>query len=170
MLLAFVLALGIMAALALLLGAVLGWAAIRYKVDEDPLVDKIDAILPQTQCGQCGFPGCKPYATAIAGDEPISIAAHLAAKTASANWRICSAKNSNRSMLKTAKKSPSHWRWWMNPFASVAPCACRPVRWMPSSARPSTCIPWYPANAPAANCAWRRARWIALISCRWAKP
>ena len=30
------------------------------------LVDKIDAILPQTQCGQCGFPGCKPYATAIA--------------------------------------------------------------------------------------------------------
>ena len=30
------------------------------------LVDRIDAILPQTQCGQCGFPGCKPYATAIA--------------------------------------------------------------------------------------------------------
>ncbi len=30
------------------------------------LVDKIDAILPQTQCGLCGFHGCKPYATAIA--------------------------------------------------------------------------------------------------------
>ncbi len=29
-------------------------------------VDEIDAILPQTQCGLCGFPGCKPYATAIA--------------------------------------------------------------------------------------------------------
>ncbi|MBB5193698.1 electron transport complex protein RnfB [Silvimonas terrae] len=67
--LTFTLALAIMAILAILLGAVLGWAAIKYKVDEDPLVDKIDAILPQTQCGQCGFPGCKPYATAIANEE-----------------------------------------------------------------------------------------------------
>jgi len=31
-----------------------------------PLVEKIDAILPQTQCGQCSFPGCMPYAEAIA--------------------------------------------------------------------------------------------------------
>ncbi len=30
-----------------------------------PLIEKIDAILPQTQCGKCGFPGCKPYAEAI---------------------------------------------------------------------------------------------------------
>ncbi len=29
------------------------------------LIEKIDAILPQTQCGQCGFPGCRPYAIAI---------------------------------------------------------------------------------------------------------
>ncbi len=28
--------------------------------------DVIDALLPQTQCGQCGFPGCRPYAQAIA--------------------------------------------------------------------------------------------------------
>lgn len=54
-----------MAVLALILGAGLGFAAIRYKVISSPLVEKIDAILPQTQCGQCGFPGCKPYAEAI---------------------------------------------------------------------------------------------------------
>jgi Na+-translocating ferredoxin:NAD+ oxidoreductase subunit B len=30
------------------------------------LIAKIDAILPQTQCRQCGFSGCEPYATAIA--------------------------------------------------------------------------------------------------------
>ena len=30
------------------------------------LVDQIDAILPQTQCGKCSFPACKPYASAIA--------------------------------------------------------------------------------------------------------
>ena len=34
-----------------------------------PLVNRIDAILPQTQCGQCGYPGCKPYAEAIASGE-----------------------------------------------------------------------------------------------------
>ena len=30
------------------------------------LIEKINSILPQTQCGKCGFSGCKPYATAIA--------------------------------------------------------------------------------------------------------
>ncbi len=58
-----------MIGLALFLGLVLGYAAIKFKVTESPLVQKIDAILPQTQCGQCGFPGCKPYATAIAAGE-----------------------------------------------------------------------------------------------------
>lgn len=29
------------------------------------LVEKIDAVLPQMQCGKCGFPGCRPYAEAI---------------------------------------------------------------------------------------------------------
>jgi electron transport complex protein RnfB len=58
-----VVVLGILAAV---LGSLLGFAAVRYRVEGDPLVAKIDAILPQTQCGQCGFPGCRPYATAIA--------------------------------------------------------------------------------------------------------
>ena len=65
----FLIAIAVMAALALLLGAVLGAASVRFRVEGDPLVDKIDAVLPQTQCGQCGYPGCKPYATAIAGGE-----------------------------------------------------------------------------------------------------
>ena len=29
-------------------------------------IDDIDALLPQTQCGECGYPGCRPYATALA--------------------------------------------------------------------------------------------------------
>ena len=37
------------------------------------LADRIDAILPQTQCGQCGYAGCRPYAEAIArGEAPIN--------------------------------------------------------------------------------------------------
>ena len=62
-------ALIVMSLIALLLGSVLGFSAIKFKVEGNPLVDKIDAILPQTQCGQCGYPGCKPYATAIAAGE-----------------------------------------------------------------------------------------------------
>ena len=62
-------ALLVMTGIALVLGAVLGFASIKFKVEGDPLVKKIDAILPQTQCGQCGFPGCRPYATAIADGE-----------------------------------------------------------------------------------------------------
>lgn len=50
-------------------GLALGYSSIRFKVEGDPLVDKIDAILPQTQCGQCQFPGCRPYAEAIAKGE-----------------------------------------------------------------------------------------------------
>ena len=52
--------------LAALIGIILGISSIKFKVEGDPIIDKIDSILPQTQCGQCGFPGCKPYATAIA--------------------------------------------------------------------------------------------------------
>jgi len=57
------------AALSASFGLLLGYAAIRFKVEGDPLVDQIDAILPQTQCGQCGFAGCRPYAEAIAAGE-----------------------------------------------------------------------------------------------------
>lgn len=55
--------------LAAAIGAVLGLAAVRFKVEGDPLVEQIDKALPQTQCGQCGFPGCRPYATAISAGE-----------------------------------------------------------------------------------------------------
>lgn len=51
--------------LALICGAILGYAAKRFFVTGDPIVDRIDAILPQSQCAQCGYPGCKPYAQAV---------------------------------------------------------------------------------------------------------
>ena len=55
--------------LAALIGLLLGYAAIRFHVDSDPVVDQIDALLPQTQCGQCTYAGCRPYAEAIAAGE-----------------------------------------------------------------------------------------------------
>jgi electron transport complex protein RnfB len=50
-------------------GLLLAYSAIRFKVEGDPIVDKIDALLPQTQCGQCTYAGCRPYAEAIAKGE-----------------------------------------------------------------------------------------------------
>ena len=55
--------------MAVVFGGLLGFASIRFRVEGDPVVDKIDSLLPQTQCGQCGFGGCRPYAEAIARDE-----------------------------------------------------------------------------------------------------
>ena len=54
----------------LLLGSGLGVAARKFAVEDDnPLLGQIEALMPGSQCGQCGFPGCRPYATAIAGGE-----------------------------------------------------------------------------------------------------
>ena len=33
------------------------------------LIERLDRLLPQTQCGQCGFAGCRPYAEAMARGE-----------------------------------------------------------------------------------------------------
>lgn len=63
---ALLVAIAVLLALAALFGAVLGFAAERFRVEGDPVVARIDALLPQTQCGQCGHPGCRPYAQAVA--------------------------------------------------------------------------------------------------------
>mgnify|MGYP001817122321 CR=1 FL=1 len=64
------LAIGILSAL---FGLLLGYAAIRFRIEGDPVVDQVDALLPQTQCGQCGFAGCRPYAEAIAAGEYVHV-------------------------------------------------------------------------------------------------
>lgn len=38
-------------------------------IDRDALIERLDRILPQTQCGQCGYAGCRPYAAAMAAGE-----------------------------------------------------------------------------------------------------
>ena len=62
----------VLALLALSFGIILGYAAVKFHVQADPIVDQLDALLPQTQCGQCGYPGCKPYAEAITKGDKIN--------------------------------------------------------------------------------------------------
>jgi len=55
--------------LALAFAACLVFAAQRSTVDYESVARRIDAVLPQTQCRQCGYPGCAPYARAVARGE-----------------------------------------------------------------------------------------------------
>ena len=49
------------------------WIRGNVAKDEDSLVTTIDALLPQTQCAQCGYPGCRPYAQAVADGVQIDL-------------------------------------------------------------------------------------------------
>ena len=65
-------AVAILTVLALAFGVILGFASKKFKVEGNPIVDQVDTLLPQTQCGQCGYPGCRPYAEAIANGDKIN--------------------------------------------------------------------------------------------------
>lgn len=53
------------AALALIAGVGLSFASRRLHSDDGDLVEHVNDLLPQTQCAQCGFPGCRPFAAAV---------------------------------------------------------------------------------------------------------
>jgi electron transport complex protein RnfB len=64
----------IITAIALLAGLLLSAASRKLPGKPDKLIDEINAMLPQTQCAQCGFAGCRPYAAAIvAGEAAINL-------------------------------------------------------------------------------------------------
>ena len=121
-------ALLIMLGLALVLGIFLGYAALKFKVEGDPLIARIDAILPQTQCGQCGFPGCKPYATAIAeGRADINqcppggdAGARALAELVGVEYKPLNAEN--------GVEKPKAVAFIDEPYASVALCVFRLVQ------------------------------------------
>jgi len=69
MLTTVLIAIAVLVGLAVFFGMVLGYASVRFKVEGDPLTDQVDNLLPQTQCGQCSYAGCRPYAEAIAKGE-----------------------------------------------------------------------------------------------------
>lgn len=54
--------------IALIAGLLLGFASRRLPASREPLIDQVNDVLPQTQCAQCGYPGCRPYAAAIVQD------------------------------------------------------------------------------------------------------
>lgn len=64
-------------------------AATAGNAEEVSLTDRIDALLPQTQCRRCTFEGCRPYAEAIAqGTADINQCPPGGARTANALARL----------------------------------------------------------------------------------
>lgn len=65
------LAIGVLAFVGLLYGGILGLSKLWFDRSStvDDLVDHINNLLPQMQCAQCGYPGCRPYAEAVANGE-----------------------------------------------------------------------------------------------------
>jgi len=125
---AMMIAVGVMLALLLGIGLVLLVSARKWRPDEDSVVEQINQILPQTQCGQCDYPGCRPYAEAIAsGEADINQCPPGGEAGVKALADLLAARPS-RSMRRTAKPSRLWWRSSTKTAASAASSAYRPVR------------------------------------------
>ena len=55
----------LLAVIAAVIGFGLSWLSRQLPTDENSVVEEVNALLPQTQCGQCNYPGCRPYAEAV---------------------------------------------------------------------------------------------------------
>ena len=74
---------GLMLVIATIICAVLAVAHARLAVPVDPRQAALRELLPQANCGGCGFPSCAAYARALADDRTTGrppIAAPLAAR------------------------------------------------------------------------------------------
>ncbi len=90
----------LMSVIGLVIGLILLASARRWPEDTGEFLFKVNQLLPQTQCAQCGYPGCKPYAEAIltgeainkcppGGDETITALASLLGREAEALDASC---------------------------------------------------------------------------------
>lgn len=64
---------GTMLVMGMILSYVLGWANKKFKVEVDPKIEEVLAVLPAVNCGGCGYLGCSDYAVAIVTDnDPVN--------------------------------------------------------------------------------------------------
>jgi electron transport complex protein RnfB len=65
-----------LALLAVAMAYVLGWANQAFHVQVDPQTEAVMEVLPQANCGACGYVGCSEYAEAVArSDAAVSLCA-----------------------------------------------------------------------------------------------
>lgn len=101
-----------------------------------PLVDALDAELPQTQCRACDYPACLPYAEAIVrGEAAINQCAPGGERVLAALARL----TGQPALPLREPERPCNRRESAKPSASAARCASKPAQWTRSSAAPSVC-------------------------------
>ena len=66
-----VIALSALGGLTLILATMLVVANKKLYVYEDPRIDSVEDMLPHAKCGACGYPGCRPFAEALVGEEAL---------------------------------------------------------------------------------------------------
>lgn len=66
-----VIALSALGGLTLILATMLVVANKKLYVYEDPRIDSVEDMLPHANCGACGYPGCRPFAEALVGQEAL---------------------------------------------------------------------------------------------------
>jgi Na+-translocating ferredoxin:NAD+ oxidoreductase subunit B len=64
----------VLGSLGILLGIVLSLANQYLTVQEDPRIDGVEKLLPNYNCGACGTPGCRAFATGIINGEVKNLA------------------------------------------------------------------------------------------------
>ena len=136
------------------------WADRRYPEDRDSLPAIIDQLLPQTQCAQCGYGGCRPYAEAIAEGAPIN----LCPPGGEALIKQLS-HQLNRPELPLSAEVPATAPKQIARIDESQCIGCtfayRPARSMPSLAHSNSHTPLSSLNAQDVSCVCRLARWTA---------
>ena len=83
-------------------GLVLQYLSSRLPADADSVVEAVNRLLPQTQCAQCGYPGCRPYAKAVVDGEAVDLCPPGGPATASAIAAL-----TGRSLTRTLPETPA---------------------------------------------------------------
>jgi Na+-translocating ferredoxin:NAD+ oxidoreductase subunit B len=79
---------GVLAAVGTTAATLLAWLHARLPGPDSTIADAVNDLLPQTQCAQCGYPGCRPYAEAVAAGAPLNLCPPGGAETQQALARL----------------------------------------------------------------------------------
>lgn len=135
-------------------------ARARFSERSNEVELRIEQLLPQTQCAQCGYPGCKPYAQAIAKGEAINRCPPGGEAVIEALATLLNRPAPPSPM--TSNRCRFHWlRELLRKTVLAVLCASRPAPLMPLSAVKIRCTPSSRRFAPVANSVCPRAQSIA---------
>ena len=132
------LALAALVGMAIAFGALLGFAAVRFEVEGNPLSDQINQYCPRPNVVSAATPDAGPTLRRLPTVTRL-ISVLQVVKTQFRRWPICSTLNRNHWTPNTVSKLSPRLRTSARTSASAAPNAYKRVLWMPFSVLRSSC-------------------------------